>query len=92
MLGRGMGLKSSDYTPGYTNGREDTKMIQGYLVASRVSYGKATTPIKDREYRCPQVGGSSVGSRKDWTDVAKQLGFTGVRFVELDKTEELVRV
>jgi hypothetical protein len=67
-------------------------IIDDVLEARRVSYGKASTPIEDREYKCPEVGGSAVGSRKDWVRIATDLGFERVEFVELDGSKEVVNI
>ena len=62
------------------------------LVAKRVSYGKASTPIQDREYKCPAIGGGSVGNRADWLEIAEKYHFAAVEFIELDGTKEVLYV
>jgi len=53
------------------------------LYVFRVSYGKKSTPPEDREYR---FGSSPVGNRKDWLNFAREQGYDGVWFTELDGT------
>ena len=45
-------------------------MTKKTLIAKRVSYGKKTTSIKDREYRL--TTGGSVGTKKEWRVWAKK--------------------
>ena len=54
----------------------------------RVSYGKASTPVKDREYRAKR--GTSVGNQKEWKDYAKKTGHAKVIFIDGDKRIEKV--
>jgi len=53
------------------------------LIVSRVTYGKQTTPFKDREY-VSNKWGFPVGTRIEWEKFAKQKGFK-VKFRELPK-------
>ena len=59
------------------------------LIAKHVVYGKKDTPLNLREYKCPPIGGSMVGTRKDWHEIAKKKGFQAVEFVELDGSKIL---
>ena len=62
------------------------------LVVRRVPYGKKSTPVEDREYKCLDLGTSAVGNRKDWQEAGKNLGFTAVEFVELDGSRERFQI
>ena len=59
------------------------------LYTHRVSYGKESTPIEDREYRW---GNSPVGNREEWLTFAKEHGFKGVWFTEADGTSVRLEV
>ena len=58
------------------------------ITAVRAVYGKVSTPIELREYHSRLVGGSGVGTRKDWLEIAKGFKFDAVIFVELNPWNE----
>ena len=62
------------------------------ITAIRVVYGKSDTPIEDREYHSRLVGGSGIGTRKDWLTIAKGLQYDAVVFIEKDGTREKLNV
>ena len=61
------------------DGKRCSKMTDLYI--HRVSYGKESIPIKDREYRW---GNSPVGNREEWLKFAREHGYDGVWFTEKD--------
>ena len=62
---------------------EECFKMKTLLIARRVSYGKKSTPVSDREYQLI-IGGTRigpVGTKKEWRTYAKKNKVM-VRFVE----------
>ena len=55
-----------------------------FLLLKRVVYGKADTPLGDREYVIFGMANCPVGNRTEWSDFARTHGFVGLRIMELD--------
>ena len=50
------------------------------LFLKRVAYGKASTPLAEREYTAG--AGSPVGTLADWSKFAQQKGFNYVEYTD----------
>lgn len=55
------------------------------LIVYRVSYGKESTPEKDREYWMGR--GGPVGNKEDWKDIANKLGYDDIKYIEKEREE-----
>jgi hypothetical protein len=60
------------------------------LTVKRVSYGKDSTPVNDREY-CIAYGGA-VGCQNEVIEFAKERGYEEVEFIEKDGTKRYERI
>ena len=54
-------------------------MVTKIVTAKRVSYGKTSTPVSDREYKL-SIGGP-VGTKKEWRVWAKE-NKVKIKFIE----------